>query len=172
MNATFGGSGPGGTLSTETRVLRLDDVRSVYWRRPTPYTADVAMPEQAARWAVEETRYGLGGVLASLPGAHYVNHPWRNRDAEYKPAQLATAEGCGFTVPPTLITNDPGQARAFAADQERVIYKPLRETEYTGANGSALTVWMTTSHLNSSTAACATPLTSSSSGWPRRPMSA
>ncbi len=130
------------------------------------------MPEQAARWAVEETRYGLGGVLASLPGAHYVNHPWRNRDAEYKPAQLATAEGCGFTVPPTLITNDPGQARAFAADQERVIYKPLRETEYTGANGSALTVWMTTSHLNSSTAACATPLTSSSSGWPRRPMSA
>ncbi|MFJ8105555.1 ATP-grasp ribosomal peptide maturase [Streptomyces sp. NPDC096132] len=142
LNAAFGGSRPGGTLATETRTRQLDYVRSVYWRRPTPYGADAALPEQAARWAVEEARYGLGGVLASLPGAHYVNHPWRNRNAEYKPAQLATAEGCGFTVPPTLITNDPGQARAFAADHEPVIYKPLRETEYTGADGSALTVWI------------------------------
>ncbi|MGW2951461.1 ATP-grasp ribosomal peptide maturase [Streptomyces eurythermus] len=142
MNAILDGKGVVGTLSTDTRTIDLERVRAVYWRRPTPYTADLAMSEQTARWTVEEARYGLGGILAALPGAHYVNHPWRNRDAEYKPAQLATAARCGLTVPPTLITNDPGQARAFADTHRPVLYKPLRETEYADAGGRALTVWI------------------------------
>ncbi|MDX2826973.1 ATP-grasp ribosomal peptide maturase [Streptomyces ipomoeae] len=141
-SAVFDSIGPGGTLATETRTLDLDSVRSVYWRRPTPYTTDLAMSEQTARWAVEEARYGLGGVLAALPGAHYLNHPWRNRDAEYKPAQLATAARCGLTVPPTLITNDPDRAQAFVAEHGPVLYKPLRETDYADADGRALAVWI------------------------------
>ncbi|TFV34279.1 hypothetical protein E4K10_12460 [Streptomyces sp. T1317-0309] len=71
-----------------------------------------------------------------------MNHPWRNRDAEYKPAQLATAAACGFIVPPTLITNDPDGARTFIAEHGPVLYKPLRETEYTDDTGRALTVWI------------------------------
>ncbi|GGV50347.1 hypothetical protein GCM10010245_79210 [Streptomyces spectabilis] len=78
---------------------RLDRVRAVYWRRPHPYSAAPGVEGQDARWCAEEARYGLGGILASLP-AHYVNHPWRNRNAEYKPAQLAAAVRCGFDVPP------------------------------------------------------------------------
>ncbi|MFJ3650731.1 ATP-grasp ribosomal peptide maturase [Streptomyces murinus] len=142
LSSTFDGTGPRGTLATASRTLDTGNVRSVYWRRPTPYTADRAMDDLEARWGVEEARYGLGGILAALPGAHYLNHPWRNRDAEYKPAQLATAAVCGFTVPPTLITNDPDRARAFTAEHEPVIYKPLRETEYTDSTGRALTVWI------------------------------
>ncbi len=142
LSGTFASVGTGGTLATESRSVDLGKVRSVYWRRPTPYTADLAMDEQTGRWAVEEARYGLGGILAALPGAHYLNHPWRNRDAEYKPAQLATAAACGFTVPPTLITNDPDRARIFLAEHGPVIYKPLRETEYTDDTGRALTVWI------------------------------
>lgn len=45
-------------------------------------------------------------------------------------------------MPPTLITNDPERARAFAADHGPVIYKPLRETEYTDDTSRALTVWI------------------------------
>ncbi|MBY8840899.1 ATP-grasp ribosomal peptide maturase [Streptomyces sp. SP2-10] len=142
LSGTFDSIGPGGTLATGSRTVDLWNVRSVYWRRPTPYTADRAMDEQTGRWAVEEARYGLGGILAALPGARYLNHPWRNRDAEYKPAQLATAAACGFTVPPTLITNDPGRVRAFTDEHGPVIYKPLRETEYTDDTGRALTVWI------------------------------
>ncbi|WP_346767989.1 MvdC/MvdD family ATP grasp protein [Streptomyces sp. JB150] len=142
VNATFDGAGAAGSLVTETRAVDLDGVRSVYWRRPSPYTADPAMSEPTARWAVEEARYGLGGTLAVLPGAHYVNHPWRNRDAEFKPAQLAVAARCGLTVPPTLITNDSGRARAFVSTHQPALYKPLRETDYAGADGRALTVWV------------------------------
>ncbi|MET7606594.1 ATP-grasp ribosomal peptide maturase [Streptomyces avermitilis] len=142
LSATFDGIGPGGTLATPSRTLDVGSVRSVYWRRPTPYTADLTLNEQAARWAVEEARYGLGGILATLPGAHYINHPWRNRDAEYKPAQLAAAARFGFTIPPTLITNDPDRASEFITEHGPVIYKPLRETEYTDGTGRALTVWI------------------------------
>lgn len=131
-----------GYARTRTRVADLDRVRSVYWRRPRPYTAPSGTGEQDARWAREEARYGLGGVLASLPGAHYVNHPWRNRDAEYKPAQLTVAARCGFSVPPTLLTNDETAARDFIREHGSVVYKPLRSTDYFSADGRALTVWV------------------------------
>ncbi|MFD9562155.1 MvdC/MvdD family ATP grasp protein [Streptomyces sp. NPDC059994] len=134
--------GLAGQIRTATRIAELDQVRAVYWRRPQPYAAPEGVPDQQARWCVEEARYGLGGILASLPGAHYVNHPWRNRDAEYKPAQLAMAAGCGFDVPPTLLTNDLAAARAFVHEHERVVYKPLRSTDYHNEHGQALTVWV------------------------------
>lgn len=142
LNARLDGAGLAGAIRTTTRELSLSQVRAVYWRRPTPYSAPAPLPEQDARWCIEQTRYGLGGVLASLPGAHYVNHPWRNRDAEYKPAQLATAVRCGLRVPPTLISNDPAEAHRFAQEQGPVIYKPLRNTDHLDANGRALTVWV------------------------------
>ncbi|MFD9795840.1 hypothetical protein ACFWXK_33355 [Streptomyces sp. NPDC059070] len=102
----------------------------MYWRSPQPYGAPEGVPELQACWCAEEARYGLGGILASLPGAHYVNDPWRNRDAEYKPAQLAAAAGCGFDVPPTLLTNDLAAVRAFVHECKRVVYEPLRSTDY------------------------------------------
>lgn len=134
--------GLSGTVATESRSVEVAAVRSVYWRRPRPYTAAVGLAGQDARWCVQEARHGLGGVLAALPGAHYVNHPWRNRDAEYKPAQLALAGRCGFEVPPTLLTNDLEDARRFAREYGPVVYKPLRATDYHDDTGRALTVWV------------------------------
>lgn len=131
-----------GNARTRTRVTDLGRVRSVYWRRPRPYAGPPGLEEQDARWCREEARYGLGGILASLPGAYYVNHPWRNRDAEHKPAQLATAARCGFDIPPTLLTNVETAVREFARDHGSIIYKPLRSTDYQGADGRALTVWV------------------------------
>ncbi|MVO84535.1 ATP-grasp ribosomal peptide maturase [Streptomyces sp. p1417] len=131
-----------GSAWTRSRVVDLERVRSVYGRRPRPYAAPAGLAEQDARWCVEEARYGLGGILASLPGAHYVNHPWRNRDAEYKPAQLATARRCGFHIPPTLLTNDVSAAQDFVREHGAVVYKPLRSTHYADPAGRALTVWV------------------------------
>ncbi|WP_439675393.1 ATP-grasp ribosomal peptide maturase [Embleya sp. MST-111070] len=141
VSATFGGRGMAGTLRTASRNIALHEIRSVYWRRPGAYDAP-GLEAQDARWCVEQARFGLGGILASLPGAHYVNHPHRNRDAEYKPIQLSTAAQCGLTVPVTLVTNDPVEARRFASRAEPVIYKPLWNGDYFGADGRAQTVWV------------------------------
>ncbi|GHA42920.1 ATP-grasp ribosomal peptide maturase [Streptomyces spiroverticillatus] len=142
VNARLDHDGMHGSLRTPTRLALLEEVQAVYWRRPRPYTAPPGLDEQSARWCREEARYGLGGILAALPHAHYVNHPVRNQEAEYKPAQLAAAARCGFDVPPTLLTNDEHAARGFAREHGPVVYKPLRNTGYQSADGRALTVWV------------------------------
>ncbi|WP_331449210.1 ATP-grasp ribosomal peptide maturase [Streptomyces prasinus] len=138
----MGGSGLGGEVRTETRSAALDGVRSVYWRRPRPCSEPEGLSEQDAGWCARQARHGLGGILTALPGAHYVNHPWRNRAAEYKPAQLSAAARCGLHVPPTLLTNDVEQARRFLRDHGPAVYKPLYNSDYTGRDGQGLTVWV------------------------------
>ncbi|MET9429818.1 ATP-grasp ribosomal peptide maturase [Streptomyces sp. NPDC003036] len=113
-----------GSVATPSRVAELGDVRSLYYRRPSGFVFP-HLDEQDARFAVAQARYGLGGVLASLPDCLYVNHPNRIGDAEYKPAGLAAAAASGFNLPPTLITSRADDARTFAKKHGPVIYKPL-----------------------------------------------
>ncbi|OUC95102.1 ATP-grasp ribosomal peptide maturase [Streptomyces swartbergensis] len=118
-----------GRLLTPTRTADLANIRSLYYRRPTGF-AFPHLDEQDARFAITQARYGLGGVLASLPGCLYVNHPHRIGDAEFKPAGLTAAAEAGFLVPPTLITSSPDAAREFTKAHGSVIYKPLHNPVY------------------------------------------
>ncbi|MEC4015077.1 ATP-grasp ribosomal peptide maturase [Streptomyces sp. H27-D2] len=118
-----------GTLTTPSRTADLARVRSLYYRRPSGFVVGT-LDAQDARFAALQARYGLGGVLASLPGCLYVNHPHRIGDAEFKPSGLAAAVSSGFTVPPTLLTSDPDAARAFAKRHGPVIHKPLSAPLY------------------------------------------
>ncbi|MEV7005472.1 ATP-grasp ribosomal peptide maturase [Streptosporangium sp. NPDC051022] len=141
--------GPGelsGTLSTGSRTLDLDRVRSVYYRRPSGHAPPPGLDEQDGRFALAQAQYGLGTVLASLPGCRYVNHPWRIMRHDHKPAQLAAAARLGFQVPPTIVTNSLVEARAFAADHGPVVYKPLRITPFHHQDGNAMTLWVQLVH--------------------------
>ncbi|QNP70496.1 ATP-grasp ribosomal peptide maturase [Streptomyces roseirectus] len=129
LAATITPYGVEGTLSTPSRVADLSQVRSLYYRRPSGFVFP-HLDEQNARFAVTQARYGLGGVLASLPGCLYVNHPHRIGDAEFKPAGLAAAVEAGFRLPPTLITSDPKAARSFVERYAPAIYKPLSTPLY------------------------------------------
>lgn len=142
LTATYRTGDQRGTLRTPSRTLDLTDVRSVWTRRPSRFDGPPELNGQERRFAASQTLWGAGGILASLPGAHYVNHPWRNRAAEYKPAQLAAAQRSGFAIPDTLITNDPEQAKEFTDHQPgEAVYKPLWNTPYT-ADGQAQQVWV------------------------------
>lgn len=99
--------GPGGTAD-------LDDIRSVYVRRPSKFAFHPGMTDAERRFADREARRGLGGILMSLPCA-WMNHPARAADAEFKPLQYAVAAACGLTVPATTITNAPACSRDHAA---------------------------------------------------------
>ncbi|KJS55902.1 hypothetical protein VM98_10680 [Streptomyces rubellomurinus subsp. indigoferus] len=142
LAATYRTGSQRGTLRTSSRELDLTDIRSVWVRRPSPYEGPPDLDGQDRRFAAAQAFWGAGGILASLPEAHYVNHPWHNRAAEYKPAQLAAAQRCGFHVPHTLITNDAQEAREFTAHQVAgTVYKPLWDTPYT-VDGQARAVWV------------------------------
>ncbi|MET9290970.1 ATP-grasp ribosomal peptide maturase [Streptomyces sp. NPDC003077] len=131
-----------GSVRIPTRTTELGAVRSLYYRRPSGFAFPHLGP-QDARFAAAQARYGLGGVLVSLPDCLYVNHPHRIGDAEYKPAGLAAASACGFTVPPTLITNRPDDAHTFIKRHGPVIFKPISVPLYL-IDGKAQTVPVTT----------------------------
>ncbi|MCT2592978.1 ATP-grasp ribosomal peptide maturase [Streptomyces sp. N2-109] len=155
LSAVYGTAGQRGTLRTRSRALDLTRVRSVWVRRPSPYGGPPGLDEQDRRFAAEQCFWGTGGILASLPGAHYVNHPWHNRAAEHKPAQLAAAQRSGFLVPHTLITNDVHEARDFAAREPGgVVYKPVWNTPYRVDN-KPHSVWVREVHGHDITSAVA-----------------
>jgi ATP-grasp ribosomal peptide maturase len=102
-----------GTMTTPTWEIDLEAVTAVWYRAPRAYEfpPGLSAPEQAH--ANLEAKYGLGGVLGSLP-ALWVNHPARLAVAAYKPTQLTLAHQCGLQVPDTTITNDPQTVLRFA----------------------------------------------------------
>jgi hypothetical protein len=75
-----------GHLSRHDERLDLAGVRSVFLRRPRPFEVPAHLTVTERWHAATESRYGLGGVLVSLP-VPYVNHPSASADA-YKPRQL------------------------------------------------------------------------------------
>ncbi|MGY4099301.1 hypothetical protein ACW2Q0_07035 [Nocardia sp. R16R-3T] len=112
-----------GTARSLSHVIGLDDVRSVWWRRPHPtqVPAGVRASDDAYRQA--ECDGFIQGLLWSIP-AYWVNDPGADRTASRKIVQLETARRAGFVIPETLITNDPDEARSFVESRSgSVVYK-------------------------------------------------
>jgi glutathione synthase/RimK-type ligase-like ATP-grasp enzyme len=112
-------------LKLRAHDVALDEVTSVWYRRPVPPPPDLTIDTARARWAQTEAREALEGVWRTLD-ARWVNHPDRNIAASSKPAQLSAAERLGFRVPETLMTNDADAARRFVERQPSgAVVKPL-----------------------------------------------
>lgn len=113
FTATHGDHGWSGWISGPDTITVLDEVSSVYYRRPSRFTFPPGMSEADRAYAETEARLGVGGVLAALD-CRWVNHPHHIARAEWKPLQLAIAQRCGLATPRTLISNDPAAAVEFA----------------------------------------------------------
>jgi glutathione synthase/RimK-type ligase-like ATP-grasp enzyme len=62
--------------------------------------------------------------------AVWVNHPSKDEVAHRKAYQLKLAQDIGFTIPQTLISNDPAAVSAFIGSRgQKVIYKSFSATE-------------------------------------------
>jgi len=93
-------------------TLDLQSVRTVWWRRPrVPEPASITDPE-ALLFAANEWQEAING-LWQLLDARWVNHPIRDEVAARKALQLRVAAEVGLTVPRTLVTSDPDEARTF-----------------------------------------------------------
>ncbi|WP_253775694.1 MvdC/MvdD family ATP grasp protein [Goodfellowiella coeruleoviolacea] len=123
---TSGGEGWRGFLRTPYRQLDIEQISAVWYRKPQGFAVHPQMTATEAQWATAEARAGLGGLLAAL-SVRWVNHPYANTAADQRAHQLAVADACGLTIPISLITNSPEQARDFCRDHADtgVIYKPL-----------------------------------------------
>lgn len=102
-----------GHLRTPAHTIDLAQVTAVYYRSPEAFQFPTSLASEVREHAFLEAKYGLGGVLASLP-AVWVNHPSRLADAAYKPVQLVRAHECGLEVPETVLTNEAAAFEEFA----------------------------------------------------------
>lgn len=111
------------------KTVRMDEVTSVWWRRPQAFGIPPEVRDPAARhFAMSEAATALQGMWQSSR-ALWVNNIMRDAAAAHKPWQLTMAKRIGLRVPETLITNDPAEARQFWASLPgEVVYKPFTAT--------------------------------------------
>lgn len=130
LSQTFSASGVGVEFHTDGSRIDLSECRAAWWRRPLPYTLHDDLDPKVMPFAYTESHEAFAGALALL-NATWVNPPHLDERAHHKPLQLATAIQAGLSVPRTLITNDPDEARNFIADvgPARTIYKTFLATE-------------------------------------------
>lgn len=139
LAARFTGAAWEGMLKLGSRRVRLADVTSVYYRKPSPFRLSEDMTELEAAFAAREAKFGLGGVLASLT-CGWINHPFRLARASYKPVWMVEAAFAGLAQPATLVTNRPETASAFVSrSPDGAVYKSM-----SGGPGRAHTALYTT----------------------------
>lgn len=118
------------TMAIDGRLVDLAACRAAWWRRPQPYTLHEGMSPDVLSFSYSECHEALAGAWAALECV-WVNRPERDAVAHHKPYQLAIATRVGLTVPRTLITNDPVDAREFIEELgvSRTIYKTFLAAE-------------------------------------------
>jgi glutathione synthase/RimK-type ligase-like ATP-grasp enzyme len=104
--------------------LDLEEVRTVWWRRPGEFGLPETLRDPAhRRLALSESNTAFQGLFAAMD-THWVNPPGLDAVAGHKPYQLALAQSLGIEIPQTVMTSDPEEARAFWRECDGdVIYK-------------------------------------------------
>jgi glutathione synthase/RimK-type ligase-like ATP-grasp enzyme len=97
--------------------LDLGAVRTVWWRRPQAANPAMIADPAVHTFALQEWQEAINGVWQLLD-ARWVNDPVRDEVAARKALQLRVATQVGLQVPRTLVTSDPGEARAFIESRE------------------------------------------------------
>lgn len=101
-------------LQHQGRTVDLSRVTAVWWRRPSPVTAGAGVQDPKQRDFVERvSQRFLNGLWELLDCPWLPGKPSAERVADNKLVQLAVAARLGFTVPQTLVTNNPGDFLDF-----------------------------------------------------------
>jgi hypothetical protein len=102
------------------------EFRNVWYRRPERLTHPLIVDNAEGRLLLDEWSESLEAFFAHIPRCRWMNHPSLNAAASHKIEQLTTAVAIGFTIPSTLVTQDPVEARNFFEEQRgEIIVKPL-----------------------------------------------
>lgn len=114
----------GGALRMRDEWLNLSEVSALYLRPFDPRE----LPGCAGRDGSFEHALIMQDTLlswAELTPALVLNRPSHMAANNSKPYQARWIESLGFRIPQTLLTTDPGAARAFLKRHGRVIYKSI-----------------------------------------------
>ena len=113
LSAMLTGDGLRHLIRDSSATLDADQVRAVWARKIWTPKMDESLDPKFHELCIRESSAMLYGFLDYFHGARWINNPQRSLEAENKLRQLRVATGVGLTIPRTLATNDPEQARAF-----------------------------------------------------------
>ncbi|MDD4762036.1 MAG: hypothetical protein PHZ25_03390 [Candidatus Pacebacteria bacterium] len=104
-----------GFIKKEDEVVRLEDIKSVWYRRPTKPVLPDNFHSGYVNFIQDESMTMLWSLWTSLD-ALFVNPPlFGSKLLEHnKLHQLKTAKKIGISVPDTIITNDPDELIYFS----------------------------------------------------------
>jgi hypothetical protein len=109
--------------------IRLDMVKSIWYRRPGTFILPPYASRHTEQFAASELAMALGGALRSLE-CFWMNRPGAIVEADYKVGQLARAANVGLRVPDTCVTSQPAHAKHFTDSHDgKVIIKVLGDPD-------------------------------------------
>lgn len=120
VKATFNPHGQA-TFHWQGRQINADQIHSVWYRRHAAPTLPSSLEPHHKEFCERENRAFLDGVFSTIKPQRRLSRTEALQKAEQKNHQLATAQELGFEVPPTIITNDPEEAAAFAKDRNLIV---------------------------------------------------
>lgn len=107
------------------RQVFLNEISAVWYRHILAPMPAPEITDPIARQFVEsESKHVLDAIWRIL-SCRWISHPDNIRQAGSKPHQLLIAAELGFTVPATIITNDPASASDFLGAHAKRVYKPM-----------------------------------------------
>ena len=113
LTAALDGDGWRHVLDTGAERVRAEDVVGVWVRRLGGPALDDELDPAFREGCARESAAALRGFLGGLAGRRFVNRLDADHAASDKLRQLRVVRELGLEVPPTIVTNDPAQARAF-----------------------------------------------------------
>lgn len=126
LNLTLSNDSWRGGLSGTVRNLEIDNVDSVWYRRPKKVVSiQEAGDKDALKFVQREVDVVLGGFWDLLDDKFWMNHPRQNSRADNKISQLRAARRIGLEIPESIITTSPEKALDFIRLYGDVIVKPL-----------------------------------------------
>ena len=103
-----------GRINTGVHSVDLAGIRSAWFRRPAEPEVAPDLADNLRDYSLKQARAALWTLYSALDGK-WLASPMALRLANLKAMQIAKAEAVGLSVPPTLTTNDAGDAAAFRA---------------------------------------------------------
>lgn len=107
-SAHFDGTRWQGTFTTRKHTLVLEEIRSIWWRRPDSYVLSPDLTAEEKRFAAREVDHALQGMWCGLEEqCYWMSFPPAIQKASYKLSQLQQAARLGLQVPPRKRRSGP-----------------------------------------------------------------
>jgi glutathione synthase/RimK-type ligase-like ATP-grasp enzyme len=127
LSLSYDGANWKNILQTRTRTIPLEEVRSIWWRRPARAQLPETLTPDEEAFARAEVTHALTGMWEMLEhSCYWVSFPANIRKAGHKISQLELASRLGLQVPRTVVSTEPDCVRHFyEACHGQMIYKTL-----------------------------------------------